>query len=103
MRALMTNEPANVDLDALRSAIGAAESKNAAPELLREAKAAAGGRSRGGAPARLARRSASGATPEATSFYFVRSAVRSCTVKTLPRLQDLQRDHPDWIVKKPST
>ena len=34
----MTNEPANIDLDALRLAIGAAESKNAAPELLREAK-----------------------------------------------------------------
>ena len=36
----------------------------------------------------------------APSFYFVRAdKLRGCTLKTLPRLQDLQRDHADWIVR----
>ena len=100
----MTNEPANIDLDALRLAIGAAESKNAAPELLREAKLKLQQAADAGAehlPA-LHKAEREWRDSEATSFYFVRaSAVRNCTVKTLPRLQDLQRDHPDWIVKKP--
>ena len=38
----------------------------------------------------------------ATSFYFlVASKVRACSLERLPRMQDLTRDHPDWIVKKP--
>ena len=38
----------------------------------------------------------------ATSFYFlVASKVRACSLERLPRMQDLMRDHPDWIVKKP--
>ena len=38
----------------------------------------------------------------ATGFYFLRaSKVRGCPLERLPRLQDLQRTHPDWVVKKP--
>ena len=38
----------------------------------------------------------------ATSFYFLHaSKVRNCYMERLPKLQDLKRTHPDWIVKKP--
>ena len=38
----------------------------------------------------------------ATSFYFLHaSKVRNCSMKRLPKLQDLKRTHPNWIVKKP--
>ena len=38
----------------------------------------------------------------ATSFYFLdASKLRACSLERLPRLQDLRRDRPDWIVKKP--
>ena len=38
----------------------------------------------------------------ATSFYFLHaSKVRTCSMERLPKLQDLKRTHPDWIVKKP--
>ena len=37
----------------------------------------------------------------ATSFYFLdASKLRACSLERLPRLQDLRRDHPDWIIKK---
>ena len=38
----------------------------------------------------------------ATSFYFLHaSKVRNCSMERLPKLQELKRTHPDWIVKKP--
>ena len=62
-------------------------------------KAAAEERRLGLAPMRAAEREHREAS--ATSFYFLlASKVRACFLERLPRMQDLMRDHPDWIVKK---